>query len=155
MKIGIIIYSQTGHTYSVANKLMKKLSEVKHFIEVKRLNPIGEVNPGIKNIEFESIPDIKDYDVVIFGSPVWAFSLCPVFKIYLNKLSSLENKKIICFVTMAFPFTWMGGKRAISQMKKICMTKGSILQTTQVINWSNKRNEKIDKFINNTIQILD
>ena len=154
MKIGIIIYSQTEHTYYVANKLKEKLLNSGHSVKIERLNPVGKVHPGIKEIEFENIPDIKDYDLVIFGSPVWAFSLCPVLKFYLNNLSSLENKKVICFVTMGFPFEWMGGKNAISQMEKLCKSKGMIPQIAYVINWPRKRGEKINKFINATLQLL-
>lgn len=154
MNIGVIVYSKTGHTYSVVNKLSEKLLNSGHSVKIEKLEPIGDVHPGIKSVEFKNAPDITGYDVVIFGSPVWAFSLSSVFKIYLKSISSLENKKVICFVTMAFPFAWMGGKNAISQMNKICKSKGMAPQLTSVINWTKNKEEKIDKFINNTIQIL-
>src|SRR4030042_4883233 len=118
MKIGIIVFSKTGNTYSVANKLMEKLLQKKHSVKVERLEPKGEVHPGIKNVELKNTPDIKGFDIVILASPVWAFSLSPVLKTYMNMLPSLENKKVICFVTMAFPFAFLGGNNAIAQMIK-------------------------------------
>ena len=154
MKIGIIIYSKTGHTYSVANKLKEELLKSGHSVKVEKLNPKGKMHPGVKNIEFEYSPDIKDYDLVIFGGPVWAFSLCPVLKTYLEKLSTFENKKVICFITMAFPFAWMGGNNAIAKMLKICSSKGMLLLTTAIINWTKKRDEKINNFINTALQVL-
>ena len=154
MKIGIIIYSQTGHTYSVANKLKEKLLESGNSVKVEKLDPKGKMHPGVKNIEFEYFPDIKDYNLVIFGGPVWAFSLCPVLKTYLEKLSTYENKNVICFITMGFPFAWMGGNSAITKMIKICSSKGMKLLTTSVINWNKKHDEKINNFINTTLQVL-
>ena len=154
MYFGIQCFSKTGNTYSVANKLKEKLSNAGHSVKVERLNPIGDVYPGIKSIEFESMPDIKEYELVIFGSPVWAFSLSPALKFYMKKLSSLEDKKIICFVTMGLPFTWMGGNNAVYQMIKICKSNSIIPLTTSVIKWNKNRDEEIDNFINNIMQVL-
>lgn len=155
MKIGIIVFSNTGNTYSVANKLMEKLLQKRHSVKLEKLEPKGKVHPGIKNVELKNIPDIKSYDIVIFGGPVWAFSLSPVLKTFMDKLLSLENKKVICFVTKAVPFNWTGGNNAIAQMVKICKSKGTMPLLTNIINWSKKRDEQIEKFINNTMQILN
>ncbi len=156
MKIGIIVFSKTGHTYSVANKLMGKLSEKGHSVKLEKLEPKNEdMHPRAKNVELKNIPDIKGYDVVVLGGPIWAFSLSPALKTYMDALPSLDNKKIICFVTMGFPFAWLGGNNSISQMIKICKSKGSIPLTTGIINWPKNRDEKINNFINNTIQILN
>ncbi len=48
MKIGIIIYSQTEHTYSVATKLKEKLLADGHDPEIEKVIPTGEVHPGSK-----------------------------------------------------------------------------------------------------------
>lgn len=42
----------------------------------------------------KSAPDVSGYDAVIFASPVQAFSLAPVMKLYLSKLPSLAGKKV-------------------------------------------------------------
>lgn len=155
MKIGIIVFSKTGNTYSTANKLMEKLSQKGHSIKLEKLEPKGEVHPGIKNLELQNIPDVKNYDAVIFGSPVWAFSLSPVLKTYMNMIPSLENKKVICFVTKGLPFNWTGGNNSISQMIKICKSKGAKPLATGIITWLKKSDEQIDKLINNILQILN
>ena len=93
MKIGIIVHSQTGHTYSVAQKLQEKLSAVGHEVNVERVTPVGEVNPGAKNIKFETLPDVNVYDALIFGAPVQAFSLSAVMKAYMDQIKSLNDKK--------------------------------------------------------------
>lgn len=89
MKIGIILYSQTGNTYSVAQKLQEKLIAKGHSVDLERLKAVGELRPGGKNIQFESIPDIEQYEAMIFGSPVQAFSLSSAMSKYLSQIVSL------------------------------------------------------------------
>ncbi len=143
MNIGIIVYSQTGNTLHTAGKLREKLEECGHTAEIERLKPKGEVKPGQKDICLEKLPDIVMYDCVVFCSPVQAFSLPPVMSRYLRQIESLEGKKTACFVTMHFPFDWMGGNRTIRQMVKICTSKGADVEGTGIINWSGKNREEL------------
>ena len=48
MNIGIILYSETGNTYSVSQKLKEKLIKAGHSVNIERLKVIGKVNPGKK-----------------------------------------------------------------------------------------------------------
>lgn len=141
MKIGIIVYSQTGNTYSVAQRLQEKLTAAGHVAQIERVVPVGEVHPGVKNLTFERLPEADIYDALIFAAPVQAFSLSVAMSVYLRQLSALGNKKNACFVTMAFPYPWLGGNRAIAQMKKICESKGGKICGTGIVNWSNKQRE--------------
>lgn len=147
MRIGIIVHSQTGHTYSVAQKLQEKLSAAEHEVKVERVTPIGEVNPSSKNIKFETLPDLDAYDALIFGAPVQAFSLSAVMKAYMNQIKSINNKKVACFVTKGVPFNWTGGNKAISQMKKIIESQGGIIIGTGIIIWRDKREEQIAELV--------
>ncbi len=147
MKIGIIIHSQTGHTYSVAQKLQEKLSAAEHEVKVERVTPIGEVNPSSKNIKFETLPDLDAYDAIIFGAPVQAFSLSTIMKTYMNQIKSLNDKKVACFVTKGVPFNWTGGNKAISQMKKIIESQGGTVIGTGIIIWRDKREEQIAELV--------
>ncbi len=77
MKIGIIVHSQTEHTYSVAQKLREKLLSVGHEANVERVIPVGDVAPGAKDIKFENQPDSRVYDALIFWGPstcIFSFS---------------------------------------------------------------------------------
>jgi menaquinone-dependent protoporphyrinogen IX oxidase len=141
MKIGIIIHSQTGNTYSVAQKLMEKLSAKGHTVNLERLEPVGEVHPGVKNLQLKSLPDVTAYDALVFAAPVQGFSLSVALATYLTQLSSLQGKKLAGFVTMAFPYSWLGGNRTIDQMKQFCETKGGAIIGTGIINWMSKRRE--------------
>jgi len=146
MKIGIIVHSKTGNTYSVALKLMEKLTQIGHVVEITRLNVISndKLNP-----QFETLPDIETYDGLIFGSLVEAFTVSPVFGQYMMQLPSLKNKKVACFVTQYFPFKTLGGNQAIRRMKKICESKEATMCDVGIVRWmfSNSRKEQTAEVI--------
>jgi flavodoxin len=147
MEIGIIVYSQTNNTYSVAQKLQEKLIESGNNVEIEKVIPKGDVHPGSKNIEFEQSPDVNNYDALIFGSPVHAFSLAPAMRAYMEHIQSIQDKKIALFVTKYLPFEWTGGTRSIGQMKKICQSKGGIVMGTGVVVWNKERDKKITELV--------
>jgi flavodoxin len=142
MNIGMIIYSQTGNTHSVAMRLKEKLSAAGHSVNMERLKIVGEFRPGMKDVQFETLPNAGQYDALVFGAPVQAFSLSPVMASYLKQIASLQNKKVACLVTEFFPYPWLGGNQAIRQMKKICESKGAAVCGSGIVNWSRARREE-------------
>lgn len=141
MNIGIIVYSQTGNTYSVALKLKEKLAAVGHAVTLERIEVAGEVTPG-KPVQFKMLPDAGPYDALIFGAPVQAFSLCQPMSGYLKQVASLQGKKVACLVTQGLPYAWLGGNRAIRQMSRLCEAKGATVCGAGIVNWMNKRREQ-------------
>lgn len=146
MKIGIVVHSSTGNTYSVAEKLRVKLVASGHSVELKKIEPVGGENPNntdINKITFDPQPNVVGFDALVLCGPVRGFSISPVLSAYLEKIDSLKGQKVDLFVTQFFPFSWMGGKNAITQMKKICETKGAIVGITGIVNWKNRKREKM------------
>ena len=155
MNIGIIVYSQTGNTYSVAEKLKEKFSTSGHSVAIEKVVPSGDAHPGMKNVRFDSLPVVEKYDALVFGAPVQAFSLSVVMSAYLKQLSSLSGKKTVCFVTKALPFYWTGGNNAINKMKSICELKGAKVIGTGVVHWGEKvRRQSISSFMEQTAQLF-
>lgn len=118
MKIGIIVHSKTGHTYSAAQKLLEKLSASGHSVNIERITPVDDKQMDPSKIQLKAVPDISAYDALVFGAPVIGFSLSAVMALFLKQLSSLKGKKIVCFITKSLPFYWTGGTRAISTMNE-------------------------------------
>ncbi len=148
MKIGIIVHSQTANTYSVAEKLKEKLTETGFEVEIKRVSMVGGDRPESKEkIQLENPPDVTEYDALIFGAPVHAFSLAPAMQIYLKQIAPIQDKKIALFVTKKLRFEWTGGTKAIGQMKNYCESKGGIVVGTEIVVWNKQRNKKIAKMI--------
>lgn len=148
MKIGIIVYSQTGNTPVVAEKLKEKLDGGGHEVQIEKVTTVGEVKPGEKNIQFDNIPEIVNYEGLVFASPVHAFSLASAMQSYLEQLPSLGGHKVACFVTKQLPFHWTGGTRAVAQMKKICEAKDATVSDTAVVVWAKgKRDQSIKEAV--------
>jgi hypothetical protein len=141
MNIGMIVYSQTGNTHSVALKLQEKLAAAGHAVTMERIEVIGEVAPG-RPVQFKALPDPELYDALVFGAPVQAFSLCQPMLGYLKQVASLQGKKVACLVTQAFPYPWLGGNRAIRQMKGLCESKGATVCGSGIVNWMKRSREQ-------------
>ena len=142
MNIGIIVYSQTGHTLEVAEKLKDRLIAEGHSVNLEQITVVGGRTPQTKEFELGTQPEIGSYDAIVFGSAVEAFSLSQVLSRYFNNLGSLQGKNAACLVTQQFPYPWMGGNRAIRQMTQICQSKGASIQAAGVVNWAKSRRDK-------------
>jgi NAD(P)H dehydrogenase (quinone) len=148
MNIGIIVHSQTGNTYSVAERIKETLITCGHTVSIEKLTAINDREMDFQNVLLTNIPKIDAYDALVLGAPVRAFSLSPIMKAYLLEIPSLQGKTVECFVTEYFPFPWMGGNQAIKQLKEICESKGAIVLDTGIVNWSSKhRPEQITAIV--------
>lgn len=142
MQIGIIVYSQTGHTSSVAEKLAQALTAKGHTVHIARVETVSDKKPPAKVSDLKNVPDVGPYDVVIFGSPVHAFTLAPAMKVYLANISGLAGKEVYCFVTQHLKQAWLGGNRAVRVISSACKAKGAQVKKSGIIHWSSKEREK-------------
>lgn len=138
MNVGIIVYSQSGNTLSVAQKLEKVIKSAGHTVSIVRIEPVSE---GAHS-PLKSAPEITTYDAVVFASSIRAFSLAPVMKLYLSQISDITGKQASCFVTQHFKKKFLGGNRAIRQIKAACKAKGAEVIWSGVVNWSSDMREK-------------
>lgn len=146
MNIGIIIYSQTGHTRDLALALKDRLERDGQTVSLAEVTVVEEKKKK-GPVTLGNCPSIDAYDAVIFGSPVHGFSLSLEMKAYLTGLPTGQPKKASCFVTQGLG----GGKRSNKQMKAICTEKGLEILETGIVTWPRKsskaaREELIDRF---------
>lgn len=158
MNIGILVHSQTGHTLSVAQRIEKKLLEQGHTCRIERVSARDEdaISKGqvIQPIQLINPPDPLAYDALIFGAPVWGFSLSKVMNAYLERIPKLSGKKAACFITHSFPHPLLGGNRSLKQMKCACQDKGASLYASGIVSWSNSRREdQIENLVKSLSQI--
>ncbi len=135
MKTKVVFYSKTGNTESVAKRIASVLNA-----DIERIYAVSD-DPNIFNVELMLIPDVKNVDHVIFGSPVHGFSVSKIMNAYLNQLPDLKGKTIDLFVTHFFPYAWMGGTRSLKQMRDIIAYKGGTVRHMVSINWKNRKRE--------------
>lgn len=142
MNIGLIIYSQTGNTKSVAEQLLEELSASGHTVNMEQITITGNTPAQPGKFELTGVPVPDSYDAIIFGAPVQAFSLNPVMKAYMDQLPPLSGKKVACFVTKQIPLLWFGGTGAIALMKKACESKGAEVVGTEIVVWARAKRER-------------
>jgi NAD(P)H dehydrogenase (quinone) len=147
MKIAVVIYSYTGNSFSIGQKIVRFLLNQNHEAQLIRVN-VTDDQPSKTDVQLGNIESVAPFDKVIFGSPVRAFSLAPAMVKYLKQVESLSGKTVSCFVTKQLPFSWTGGTSALKKMISLCVEKGAVIDKTAIINWSDKnRDRMIDDFI--------
>lgn len=125
MHIGIIYYSVTGTTEEFASRIANGLIKEKHHVELIKIKTDVTVSGPGQSFKVLNELDCSKFDFILFGCPVWAFSTCPVLIETIKKSKGLSSKKVIPFVTMGFPFRFLGGTQAIRQIEKTARERGA------------------------------
>ncbi len=145
-KILVVYYSRTGNTKKIGEEIAKKLkADSDEIIDLKkRENIVGWLIAG-KDAVTEKTTKIKftknpsKYDLVVVGSPVWAWTITPAIRKYL-----LENK----FKKVAF-FATCGSQlgKTFSEMKKLSKKPVAILGLDEKEIKKNTYKNKMEEFI--------
>lgn len=139
MNIGLVIYSGTGNTKSIAVKLQEKLTAAGHAVSLEEITITGDTPAQPGKFEFKHIPTVDSYDALIFGAPVQAFSLNPVMKAYMAQLPPLKGKRVALFVTKQLALLRLGGTGAIATLKKEVEARGGKVVGSEIVVWAEKK----------------
>jgi menaquinone-dependent protoporphyrinogen IX oxidase len=110
MKIGILYYSRTGNTKKAAALIKEKVEEKNHdaeLLEICSVKRYGFFGAGRVALKQEPQPitntkfDLKEFDAVLVGSPIWADKPAPFIKTFLQKAENIKGKPAGMFVTCA------------------------------------------------------
>ena len=118
MKAGILVYSQSGHTAAFARAIADRFRETGIDYGIELLRPHGVPKPFGGTVEFRRLPEIDEYDVLLFGAPVWVGAPCRVILAYCNGLTSLKGKTALPFVTHGLPWKVLGANRSLKKMSE-------------------------------------
>ena len=155
MKIGIIVYSYTNNTLTIANQLKAALLGKGYDVEIESINAMNE-EPNNTHIVLTQSPDITQYDKVIFASCVRGFDCAPILKEYLKNLNSLNGLKCAGFVSQYFPWDALGGNQAIKRMQSLVESKnGQFYSLRSVHVKSRQKVNQINDLCNKSIQWLE
>ena len=109
MRACIIYFSLTGNTQELAQIISQELKHKNFDVDLVRLEPIGGAKTfagqGMTALQRKRVNighvnfDLSMYDMIWFGSPVWAFSPAPALNTYLDKCYGLKQKKVVVFYT--------------------------------------------------------
>ena len=131
MRAVVVYYSYSGNTKKVANFLADFL-KLKSKVNTIQLQPEDESNSffmqasraffhkraKIASTEF----NLCAYDLICFGTPVWAFGPVPAMNTYLDKCVGIESKRILLFTTFG---SGVGAGRCFKYMRQVLAKKGA------------------------------
>ncbi len=112
VKILILYFSATGNTHFAASLIKKKLDE-------KR------IHSDIKPVEIFPPKKVEEYDLLIFGFPIYALEMPTFLESFVEKIPFSKDKSVILFSTMAFY-----GGNALRKASKKFFEKGFLILTT-------------------------
>lgn len=106
MKALVVYFTRTGNTEKVAKFMAEKLSaDIEQITEKKdRSGVLGYIGAGRDAIKKKGTPineckyDSSQYDIVLIGTPIWAYTMTPPILSYLEANSS-KFLKVAYFCT--------------------------------------------------------
>jgi flavodoxin len=107
MKSLVVYYTRTGNAKFVAETIAAELgSDIEEVVDLKkRAGKIGWMSAG-KDATQEKQTQIgpttrvpQDYDLIILGTPIWAWKPTPAIRTYIAK-NDLSGKNVALFFTM-------------------------------------------------------
>lgn len=158
MKILIVYFSLTGNTKGIANAAASEISADVEWINdsVKRTGLFGYLRT-VREAMFKHIVPIQpsdhnpgQYDLVIIGTPVWAWSLSSPVRAYLVEHSS-NFSRVAFFCTEG----GAGGSGVFKEMARLCGKQPlATLEITESDIKSGADKEKLKSFIHSISQLV-
>ena len=132
MKTLITYYSFSGNTDKVAN-IFSDVLKAKGEVVLQRLKPKDEIMTfGAQakaafmkkrsQLEDSVNFDASSYDMVVLGTPVWAFAGAPAMNSFLDKLNGLHGKRAVILLTSG---SGVGVGRCFKNIRSILESKGA------------------------------
>lgn len=155
MKPLILFYSYTGNTKKIAemiqNKIGGDIAQIETVIPYSK-NYNDVLDQGQDKVKQGYMPQIKpinvnlkQYDTIILGTPVWWYTFVPPIKTFINN-NDLSGKKIYPFITNG---GWIGHTE--NDIHKECT--GATIEKAINIKFNGRSlftsQLEIDKWINN------
>ena len=151
----VIYYSRTWKTKLVAKTIAKEIAaDTQEIKDLTNRSGLRGFVKGVIDIKFnantEISPervDLKDYDTIYIGSPVWGARIAPAIMQLVNNCD-FEGKNVITFVTMS----GSGSDNALSELNNQIKTKkGNITNSFAIIT----KNTDIPKLTKKALKDLE
>ncbi|MBR1649408.1 MAG: hypothetical protein IJ689_07435 [Alphaproteobacteria bacterium] len=111
-KVLVIYYSLTGHTKDIARQIADKTGADLYEIQTVEtysspsvyMKSKKELSSGqYPELKKDDLPNIKLYDTVFIGAPVWWYTMAPALYSYLQN-TDFENARVAAFSTQGSNF---------------------------------------------------
>ena len=159
MKTLVTYYSYSGNTDRIA-KMFAKILEAKGEVHLQRLKPVNEIKgfmsqcvaarKGDKTILEEGVKfDATSYDLILIGTPIWAFAPTPAINTFLANLTGLKGKRVIVLLTSG---SGVGRSACFNNIRRTLEAKGA--SKIDEINIPDKKNKDSDFVVSSLQKIL-
>lgn len=126
MKSLVVYYSRTGNTKKVGDEIAKLLeAEIEEISAASKYKGvIGYMKAGKEGMKkvladiTQTTKDPSEYDIVVIGTPVWAWNISSPVRAYLHKHKG-AIKNVAVFATQG----GSGAEKAIAEVEKILEKK--------------------------------
>lgn len=158
MKNIVLYYSRTRKTAVVAKKLADEISA--NIIEIEDLKSrsgalkyINASMDAVREIKTDIKPemvDLRDYNLIYIGTPVWAGKPAPAIITAIDKYN-FQGKDVILFATLG----GSGGKKTIKRMEEKIEARGGRIITSFLIKTAGKKMHEIREEVKNKVDEMD
>jgi flavodoxin len=155
-KTAVIVYSLTGNTLNMAEKIRQKTGGDILRIETVEIYPSGEqLIPYAKKQRDElgkptlktPLPDLSGYDTIFLGSPVWFHELPPAVALYLEAMD-FGDRQLAPFLTCG------GGPGEAMETLRKSVRNARMLEPRVITRFASRPAEDIDREIDSWLQSL-
>lgn len=154
MKVNMVLYSHTGHTMRVGERISQVLHSNGIEVLINRLETVERLNFQALSVRTKEIPLIEGYDVIILGTPVHGGRMSAPLRFFIDETPSFENIPFIVFATHLFRRGW-GGTQTIQSVRKLCEGKGGIFLGAADVKWlSFFRGQEITRAVDDVWKFL-
>ena len=134
MKIGLILFSHTGHTKRVGERAATRLRNDGHEVNFILLETLEPINFRADEMALKSVPEISDFDALVLGTPVHGGRMSAPMRYFLNQTPSMNGISIVLFATNFFRSSW-GATQTLQTLRKMCEEKGAHYLGAVDIQW--------------------
>jgi flavodoxin len=150
-KILVVYYSYEGSTRLISENIAQEISA-----DILECKPIKDLSSkgfskyfwGGRQVIFKKKPELEpyeknpnDYDLIIIGTPVWAFNYSPAIRSFLSQ-TKLSDKKIALFCCHE------GGIGKTLENLKKDLLNNTVVDETDFLNVFDNKEKSISKAIN-------
>jgi len=138
MKIAIVFYSFSGNTRNLARFIQESFSgHAAELVDLKLAKEEKNFLKQCRDAAFKKRPELagsafnpEKFDLIVFASPVWAYTFTPALRSVLSKIDNLSNKKAAVVLTCG---SGAGTKKALQELENMLKQKGANVVFTGVV----------------------
>ncbi len=135
MDIGMLVYSLSGNTLSVAERLKESLTTTGHAVTLERVETVGPATLENEEAALRTRPTVTPCDALVLATPVRGGRLPSPMARTLEQLPSLEGKDVAFLVTGFFPFAGWGREQVIAELTALCESQGATVLGAASVGW--------------------